>query len=212
VYPQMLAVVKRFVAERVEPRAGFERRDVFLNPFFGWTVETLTENMYPDTASGEAPEIPIYEASERRSGSTADVDFWTSREVRDVVKSHINRVVADTKKWEQSAAYYLDTHENIISFAKNAGLGFAIPYLHNGEQHEYVPDYLARLRWEGKEVGTLIMETKGHDPLREVKKAAAERWVDAVNNEGSFGRWAYHVVHEPTDVKAAVREVAQALA
>ena len=52
--------------------------------------------------------------------------------------SHINAVVPDTEKWEQSAAYRLDTHGLVRSFVKNAGLGFAIPYLHNGEHHEYL--------------------------------------------------------------------------
>lgn len=32
-----------------------------------------------------------------RPGSTVDVDFWTSREVREVSKSHLTDVVADTK-------------------------------------------------------------------------------------------------------------------
>jgi type III restriction enzyme len=84
--------------------------------------------------------------------------------------------------------------------------------LYNGEQHEYVPDYLVRLQWEGKEVGTLILETKGHDPLREIKQAAAERWVKAVNNEGSFGLWAYCLVSNPSEVKTAVGTAAKELA
>ncbi len=25
---------------------------------------------------------------------------------------------------------------------KNAGLGFAIPYLHNGQSHDYMPDFI----------------------------------------------------------------------
>lgn len=29
---------------------------------------------------------------------------------------------------------------------KNAGLGFAIPYLHNGQSHDYMPDFIVRLR------------------------------------------------------------------
>src|ERR1019366_6790391 len=54
--------------------------------------------------------------------------------------SHVNYVVPDTKRWEQSAAYYVDKHPAVHSFVKNAGLGFAIPYLHNGQMHDYMPD------------------------------------------------------------------------
>jgi type III restriction enzyme len=65
--------------------------------------------------------------------------------VREVLHSHLNYVVADTKIWEQSAAYILDTHGAVECFVKNAGLGFAIPYVHNGRPHDYVPDFIARL-------------------------------------------------------------------
>ena len=34
----------------------------------------------------------------------------------------------DTARWEQSAAWRLDTHEQVRSFVKNANPGFAIPY------------------------------------------------------------------------------------
>ncbi len=93
---------------------------------------------------GEAPEVPRYETS-RGPGSTADVDYWTSKDVREVLRSHLNYVVADTKVWEQSAAYILDTHPTVEAFVKNAGLGFAIPYLHNGQPHDYLPDFMVRL-------------------------------------------------------------------
>ncbi len=37
----------------------------------------------------------------------------------------------------------------------------------------------------------LIVETKGYDELAEVKAAAAERWVAAVNVDGQYGTWRY---------------------
>ena len=52
------------------------------------------------------------------------------------------------QKWEQSAAYIIDTHPAVEAFVKNAGLGFAIPYLHNGQPHDYVPDFIVRLKGE----------------------------------------------------------------
>jgi type III restriction enzyme len=30
------------------------------------------------------------------------------------------------------------------AFVKNAGLGFAVPYLHNGQMHDYMPDFIIR--------------------------------------------------------------------
>ena len=101
-----------------------------------------------------------------------------------------------------SPAYLLDTHPTVDAFVKNEGLGFAIPYFHNGQDHDYYPDFLIRLKCEGP--CHLILEVKGYDPLAEVKRAAAERWVAAVNAEGSFGRWQYALVKDPTDTGAAL--------
>ena len=47
-----------------------------------------------------------------------------------------------------------------------------------------------------------VLETKGYDPLKEVKEAAAKRWVSAVNADGKFGAWAFTMVAHPTDVPA----------
>ena len=82
------------------------------------------------------------------------------------------------------------------------GLGFAIPYLHNGQMHDYVPDYIVRLKAEAPKY--LILETKGYDPLEDVKRAAAERWVAAVNSDGTYGTWRYALVRRPTEVSGVL--------
>jgi type III restriction enzyme len=187
-FPQLVRIVSRYVDERVLAESPADRKDLFLAPYYGWVIERLTEAIRPDTSEGEAPEVPRYELS-RGPGSTSEVDYWTSRDVREVMKSHVNYVVADTKAWEQSAAYYIDRNPDVEAFVKNAGLGFAIPYLHNGQMHDYMPDFIIRLRADLH----LILETKGYDPLEDVKRAAAERWVSAVTADRSYGRWQYAV-------------------
>jgi type III restriction enzyme len=187
-FPQLVAICRRYVEEKVQVVRPADRKDLFLAPYYGWVIERLIEAIRPDSSQGEAPEVPLYE-SNREPGSTADIDFRTSREVREVIKSHVNYVVADTRQWEQSAAYFIDKYDAVAAFVKNAGLGFAIPYLHNGQCHDYQPDFIIRLKTDPPT--HLILETKGFDPLEEVKKAAAERWVAAVNADGSFGHWRY---------------------
>jgi type III restriction enzyme len=206
-FPQVAKIVERYLRDKVSPVHPANILDVFLSPYYGWVIERLVQAITPDISEGEAPEIPRYEAS-RGPGSTADVDFWTSKEVREVVKSHLNYIVADTKKWEQSAAYHLDRHQGVVAFAKNAGLGFAIPYFHNGQVHDYVPDFLIRLSENGQQ--TLILETKGYDPLEDVKRAAATRWVSAVNADGRYGNWQYAVVKKIEDVPGAINRAASA--
>jgi type III restriction enzyme len=208
-FPKILALVRRFVREKVQPLGRKDRKDVFLDPYWAWAIEALAGAIEPGDA--DSTELPRYEAH-RGGGSTREVDFWTSKLVRECERSHLNYVVADTEKWEQSAAFYLDTDEHVVAFVKNFNLGFAIPYAFKGDTREYLPDFLVRLRRDGREVGTLILETKGYDPAATAKLEGAQRWVAAVNAEGSCGRWDYRLVTSPTDVPRALRHAAEELA
>ncbi|MFZ0887458.1 MAG: DEAD/DEAH box helicase family protein [Candidatus Binataceae bacterium] len=204
-FPQLRAIVDRYIREKVEPIPPGEKMDVGISPYYGWVIEALLAAIHPDQSSGEEPELPIYD--KRGDGSTANVDFWTSRDAREIEHSHLNYVVADTAKWEQSAAYFIDTHKLVDAFAKNAGLGFAIPYFHNGQDHDYVSDFIVRLKTEPPM--HLILEIKGYDELKEVKAAAAHRWVKAVNADGTHGVWDYALVTKPTDVPAEIEKAAK---
>lgn len=195
-FPQFLKIVERYVREKVKPIAPAMKVDVALSPYYGWAIETLLNAVRPDTSRGEEPELPKVEAN-RGMGSTAEVDYWTSREPREVRRSHLNYVVPDTQKWEQSAAYYIDSHTATDAFVKNAGLGFAIPYFDNGEPHEYIPDFIVRLKGDGPR--HIILETKGYDVREQKKIEAAERWVNAVNASGKYGKWAYRLIKKPED-------------
>jgi type III restriction enzyme len=202
-FPQLASIVRRYVKDKVKVNAPADIKDLALAPYYGWLVEILSEQIHPDISAGEAPEIPIYERT-RGPGSTAEVDFWTSKEPKEVLHCHLNYVVPDTKKWEQQAAYYLDTHPSVDAFVKNSGLGFAIPYLHNGDPHDYVPDFIVRLKTEPPI--HLVLETKGYDPLAEVKSGAAQRWVNAVNADGTYGRWGYAVARKTTDITEIIND------
>ncbi|MBA3342172.1 MAG: DEAD/DEAH box helicase family protein, partial [Gemmatimonadaceae bacterium] len=143
-FPQLEAICRRFVNEYVVVPPKTERVHVFQAPYYTWAVEILLQQIQPDTSAGESVELPRLEAL-RQEGSTSDVDFWTSKDVRDTKKSHVNYTVRDSG-WESEAAGYIDRHASVVAFVKNAGLGFAIPYMHNGEMHDFMPDFIVRVR------------------------------------------------------------------
>lgn len=204
-FPQIVKITRRYLMEKVVPIKPANLLDVFLSPYYGWAIERLVEAIEPDSSQGETPELPRTEKS-RGPGSTSEVDFWTSREVREIIHSHLNYVVADTKQWEQSAAYVIDTHPRVAAFVKNSGLGFAIPYLHNGEDHEYEPDFIIRLK--DLPNCTLILETKGYDVLADIKTHAARRWVNAVNADGHYGLWDYVIARKIEEVGKLIEDAA----
>ena len=67
----------------------------------------MRDAIQPDDAAGEPPLLPLLNRTQQ-IGSTADVEFRTKRPVFATIASHISHVVADTKAWEQSAAFRLE--------------------------------------------------------------------------------------------------------
>jgi type III restriction enzyme len=202
-FPQLIQIVRRYVDDRVFVVPPSDRLDLFLSPYYGWAIERLRQAIRPDGAAGEGPELPVYERGARRVGSTSEIDAWTSKPVIEVVKSHVNLMVAHTNSWEQQVAQRLDRHPAVRAFVKNEFFGFAIPYVNNGQDHEYYPDFIVRLGDDPRLM--LILEVKGRpDVIEQTKAEAARRWIAAVNAEGSFGRWGYAIVRDPKETVAVV--------
>ena len=149
-------------------------------------------------------------------GSTRYVDFDTTRPVypTNPAYCHVSHVVADTESWEQKMAQALEElgdEEVVISYVKNQQLGFYIPYTVGGEEHNYMPDFIARVDdGHGREdLLNLIVEVSGQrDKDKDAKVSTARNlWIPAVNNHGEFGRWAFIEITDPWDAKNTIRAV-----
>jgi type III restriction enzyme len=156
-------------------------------------------------------------------GTTRGVDFDTTRPTwatRDT-KCHISHVVADTDTWEQKTAQALEEMDEVLCYAKNQSLHFAVPYTYLGEAKRYLPDFLAWLN-DGHERADplkLILEVsgakEGESDIGDKKAAkvstARDLWVPAINAAGEFGRWAFLEVDDPWDVQTTIRAKLPAL-
>lgn len=196
-FPQLLSYAQQFLATKLVCKGNRAPQDVALNPYFGKAVGCIIDNLQAVDVNGQAQERPNIPAGAAGMRSTRFVEFATGRDLWPVTRSHLNAMVADTKKWEQSAAYCLDTHNKVRAWVKNDHLGFLVPYRKDGNKRNYLPDFIVELVSGEK----LVVEIKGQvidDAL--VKEAAAKRWCEAVNREGRFGRWSYHLIKHPADL------------
>ena len=175
---------------------GVDPRELGQEKYFQRLVERLLAAIQPDDTQGESPLMPILNRY-KPIGSTAEADFKTTHPCFTTTYSHINLVAADTARWEQSAAFRLEQavlKGNAQFYARNDQLGFTIPYDFMGASHQYEPDFLVRLQ-NGV---TLILEIKGMETEQDrAKHQTAKRWMEAVNNWGKLGQWAFHVCKDP---------------
>jgi type III restriction enzyme len=204
-FPQVFALVERFVAERVE-LLGCDPSELGLPKYQVRLIERLTDAIEPDDSSGETPLLPILNRY-RPTGTTADVNFKTTRACHPTSKSHINQVVLDTDSWEAAAAFRLEASPLVTCYARNDELGLTIPYDFEGIDHHYEPDYLVRL------VNDLnvVLEVKGYEDEQDrAKHTAARRWVSAINHWRERGRWAFLACRNPQMLTRELEDLASA--
>ena len=193
-FPKVAFTVKRFLTEKLERKGGSQACDVLLvGEYMQAAVGSLLEAVKKGSSS-ETAEVAVIPQGAAGSGSTLYVDFHTTKPIYPVTKCHINAMVADTKKWEQSAGFLLDSHPGVTKWVKNERLGFAIPYRKKGLPSRYLPDFIAETDAGLK----VIIEVKGQtNDDADVKAKAAERWVKAVNRLGQHGTWHYLFITDP---------------
>ena len=144
-------------------------------------------------------------------GSTKYVNGNTSKPLYATKKSHVNYVVADTESWEQKAAKALEEMDEVICFVKNSFLNFYIPYVMEGKDRKYVPDFILRVNTPSGKTINLILEISGFSQDKDYKtNYVYNRWLPAVNNvieKNEIAEWHFlEVSAEIRDIKKEIRE------
>lgn len=130
-------------------------------------------------------------------GSTRYVSFNTSKTERwetDPRRCHINWVVLDSD-WEAEFCRVAENHPRVISYVKNHGLNFEVPYRAGSESRMYRPDFIVQVD-DGNGADdplNLVVEIKGYrdEDAKDKKSTMDVYWVPGVNHLRQFGRWAF---------------------
>jgi type III restriction enzyme len=200
-FPQILSIVRQWYEEYLECK------DDTFKPLISLSrpLEEAAEKIYGAIVrSTEGQKIlkPILRSFDT-VGSTRYIDFRASKKrlyQTKPGKCHVNFIVADTRDWEQKLAESLESMEEVASYIKNdRHLNFTIPYIFEGEEHDYIPDFIVRLKDGHEDTLNLILEVTGEQRREKQAKVATARdfWVPAVNNDGGYGRWAFLEITDP---------------
>jgi type III restriction enzyme len=208
-FPQLLGITKRWMEQCVILKDNTFPQLLLMITFAHDAADRIYGAVVAST-DGTASLKPILRPYDT-IGSTRYVDFDTTRPVFATRedKCHISHVVADTESWEQKMAESLEDMPEVIRYVKNHKLGFLIPYTLNGEEKNYVPDFIACIE-DGHgddDLLNIIIEVSGEQRKDKAAKVTTARtlWVPAVNNHGGFGRWAFIEVDDPWDAQNLIR-------
>lgn len=208
-FPKLLGVAKQWLAECVTLKDNTFPQLLLLIEFAHDAADRIYKAIVT-SIDGKAALKPILKPYDA-VGSTRYVDFDTARAVfaTRADKCHISHVVADTDSWEQKMAEVLEDMSEVIRYVKNHNLGFAIPYTLNGEEKNYIPDFIACIDDGHSTIDllNLIIEVTGEKKKDKAAKVATARtlWVPAINNHGGYGRWAFVEVVDPWDAANIIR-------
>lgn len=137
-----------------------------------------------------------------KTGSTKFVYGRTSKKVFKTVKSHVNLVIADSD-WEKIAAKALEEMPEVVSYVKNNFLSLHIPYVKEGKERNYLPDFVAVCKTGSGELVNLIIEISGMSKDKDEKKWYLEnRWIPAANSiSGRFNLHPWHFIEIADDIR-----------
>jgi len=206
-FPQLLAITKNWLTRCVTLKDDTFIQELLLKELAHDAADRIYKAI---VASDKGPKYlkPILQPYDY-IGSTRYVDFDTTRPVYPThpAKCHISHVVCDTESWEQKMAQALEDMDEVVHYVKNHNLGFTIPYTLNGEERNYIPDFLVRVRDGSDDLLNLIIEVTGEKKKDKAAKVSTARnlWMPAVNNHGGFGRWAFLEISDPWNAKNEIR-------
>ena len=204
-FPEVLQITKQWLRECVRYKDHTYPQLLMLTEF----AHDATDRIYQAIVAGESHKYlkPILRPYDT-FGSSRYVDFDTARPVytTNPNQCQVSHVVLDSN-WEAKMVESLEQMPEVICYVKNQNLGFAIPYTLNGEQKNYLPDFIVRINDGQEDLLNLILEVSGEARKDKAAKVATTKtlWIPAVKNHGGLGRWDFLEITDPWDAQKSIR-------
>lgn len=195
---QLIKLIEQFIAsDRLDIPSLFHQEPLRKRILLMLNVDRVVGHLLRFVHEQNRERIELIFDEDCPIGSTRAMRTWyTTNPTIPAVKSQISHVVGHSA-WEGYAANVFENSPLVDAYAKNDHLGFQVHYLWNGSRRRFVPDFFVRLA-NGV---MLVLEIKGEDDdQNRAKRSALAAWVDGVNQRGGFGRWAWAVAFEPSQI------------
>jgi type III restriction enzyme len=199
---QLIRIVEEFIAsDKLDIPSLFHQDALRKRILITLNIDRVVQHLLRYVYEHNSERMELIFDEDAPIGSTRQMRTWyTTKPTIPTVRSQISHVVGDSA-WEGYAANLFERSDAVAAYVKNDHLGFQIHYLWNGARRRYLPDFLIRLT-NGK---TLILEIKGiDDDQNRAKRSALAAWVEGVNQKGGFGRWAWDVAFEPSQIQDVI--------
>ncbi|MEO8425076.1 MAG: DEAD/DEAH box helicase family protein [Actinomycetota bacterium] len=205
-FPQLAAITREWLGEYLTCKGNAFPQMLLMTQLTHQAAAKIYEAIVVGS-QGEKRLMPIMRPYDP-IGTTALVGFDSTKPIyeTDSDRCHLNYVVQDSD-WESNLAHTMEQMPEVLAYVKNQGLGFQIPYVFQGKQANYIPDFIIRYDDGGDEPLNLILEVSGENKKDKQAKVstAQNQWVPAINNAGAYGRWAFIEIKDPWDAKNLIR-------
>jgi type III restriction enzyme len=210
-FPEVLAAVTKWCDECVTLHGNAFEQLLGLSAIQTEAADRILAGI---THSSDSPTgiRPIFDRA-NPTGDTSGVGYWTRKDPDELFatgpKSHISHVVPHSG-WEASFAAAVEQMDEVVRYVKNDHLDFNIPYVIDGISKSYVTDFIVVIN-DREDMGNLLhlaVEVTGEKRRdKAVKVATAKnKWLPAVNAEGSHGRWSFLEITDPAYIATQLRE------
>ncbi len=202
-FSQLKAIVRQWLDTYLQCTGGTTESLLLYKKFANMAADKIHAAVNR-AAVADAPKNPPITAildPYTPTGSTNFVNFVTSKKSRWKTQDrcHINYCICDSE-WEAELCRVAEKHPRVKAYVKNYNLGFEVPYLYQGEQRTYIPDFILLVDDGHGEDNPLhlVVEIKGYrwEDAKAKKETMDVFWVPGINRLGAYGRWAFMELRE----------------